>query len=205
MERKVGEIFTYADRTYKVVKGTRCINCDINGHCVVMVNIIGPCVDDSRSDNTNIVFKEVNNMEIKNNQLTIEIPEGMEIDIENSDLAKGIIKFKVKSIIYKDIEDALNLKGNRTSVAVDKNNAYKLSAIDKLMNIARFYNGKEKLTSPYSRKYFIYYDSIKNIFEVDYNEEPFTGDLVYFIDKTDAYDVIDNTNFRDILDTIYKE
>lgn len=73
------------------------------------------------------------------------------------------------------------------------------------MNIARFYNGKEKLTSPYSRKYFIYYDSIKNIFEVDYTEKPFTGDLVYFIDKTDAYDVIDSTNFRDILDTIYKE
>lgn len=144
-------------------------------------------------------------IEETNNQLIIAIPERMEIDKENSDLAKGIIKFKVKSITYKDIEDALNLKGNRTSVAVDKNNAYKLSAIDKLMNIARFYNGKEKLTSPYSRKYFIYYDSIKNIFEVDYTEKPFTGDLVYFIDKTDAYDVIDSTNFRDILDTIYKE
>lgn len=35
-------------------------------------------------------------MEIKNNQLTIDIPEGMEIDLENSDLAKGIIKFKSK-------------------------------------------------------------------------------------------------------------
>lgn len=68
-------------------------------------------------------------IEETNNQLIIAIPERMEIDKENSDLAKGIIKFKVKSITYKDIEDALNLKGNRTSVAVDKNNAYKLSAI----------------------------------------------------------------------------
>lgn len=35
-------------------------------------------------------------MEIKNNQLTINIPEGMEIDLENSDLAKGIVRFKQK-------------------------------------------------------------------------------------------------------------
>lgn len=88
-------------------------------------------------------------MEIKNNQLTIDIPEGMEIDLENSNLANGIVKFKKNNITYKDIEDALNLKENRTSVVVDKNNIYKLSAIDKLMNIARFYNGNRKLTSIY--------------------------------------------------------
>lgn len=148
-------------------------------------------------------------MEIENNQLTIEIPRGMEIDLENSNLANGIVKFKKNNITYKDIEDALNLKENRTSVVVDKNNIYiyiyKLSAIDKLMNIARFYNGNRKLTSIYSRKYYIYYDSIKNIFDVDYNEEPFTTSLVYFIDKGDSYDVINNTSFRDILDTIYKK
>ena len=43
-------------------------------------------------------------MEIKNNQLTINIPEGMEIDLENSDLANGIVKFKQSTITYADIE-----------------------------------------------------------------------------------------------------
>ena len=52
---------------------------------------LGLCVDIAR---TGIIFKELNNMEIKNNQLTIDIPEGMEIDLENSDLAKGIVRFK---------------------------------------------------------------------------------------------------------------
>ncbi len=206
MERKVGEIFTYEGKAYKVIKGYECTRCSFVNKCYnFLYKIHGSCSNIYRKDNTSVVFKEINNMEIKNNQLTIEIPEGMEIDLENSDLAKGVVKFKKHDITYKDIEDALNLKENRTSVVVDKNNIYKLSAIDKLMNIARFYNGNRKLTSIYSRKYYIYYDSIKNIFDVNYNEEPFTTSLVYFIDKGDAYDVIDNTSFRDILDAIYKK
>ena len=44
-------------------------------------------------------------MEIKNNQLTIDIPKGMEIDIENSDFTKGVIKFRYKYITYNDIEN----------------------------------------------------------------------------------------------------
>ena len=40
-------------------------------------------------------------MYMENNQLTIDIPEGMEIDLENSDLAKGIVKFKKKDITYR--------------------------------------------------------------------------------------------------------
>ena len=88
MERKLGEIFTCNGKLYQVVKGSKCENCDINWHCVSTSSIIGPCFRGYRSDNTDIIFKEVNNMEIKNNQLTIDIPEGMEIDLKNSDLAK---------------------------------------------------------------------------------------------------------------------
>lgn len=47
-------------------------------------------------------------MEIKNNQLTIDIPEGMEIDTENSSLAEGIIKFKSKYITYSKIFNSFN-------------------------------------------------------------------------------------------------
>lgn len=40
-------------------------------------------------------------MEIKDNKLTINIPYGMEIDVENSDLKTGIIKFKRKNCVMK--------------------------------------------------------------------------------------------------------
>lgn len=76
-------------------------------------------------------------MEIKNNQLTIDIPEGMEIDLENSDLAKGIVKFKKKDITYENIEDALKLGKNCKSIII---NASKLVTLSRLMNIAKYYN-----------------------------------------------------------------
>lgn len=38
-------------------------------------------------------------MEIKDNKLTINIPDGMKIDVENSDFESGVIKFKKKAIV----------------------------------------------------------------------------------------------------------
>lgn len=105
---------------------------------------VGACNCGTRSDKTSIVFKEIKDMEIKNSQLTIDIPEGMEIDTEHSNLAKGIIKFKSKSPTYADIEDALNLEAKRTGVTANVDNAVKLGAIDELINIAKYYNGDWK-------------------------------------------------------------
>ena len=87
-----------------------------------------------------VKFKEIKNMEIKDNKLTINIPKEMEIDIENCDLKNGIIKFKKKELRYEVIENSLDLEGNRTGIPVDDNNAFKLCATDRLMNIARYYN-----------------------------------------------------------------
>jgi hypothetical protein len=84
MERKIGEIFTYNDKIYQVVKSDTCANCAFRENdCSIIRSRIGLCVSSIRFDKTNVVFKEINNMEIKNNQLTIDIPEGMEIDLEN--------------------------------------------------------------------------------------------------------------------------
>ena len=41
-------------------------------------------------------------MEIKNNKLTIDIPEGMEIDLQNSNFDTGVICFKKKLPEFKD-------------------------------------------------------------------------------------------------------
>ena len=84
MERKLGEIFTYNGKIYQVVKGFSCKGCAFikNGCCDLVNELLGPCDYTKRTDKTNVIFKEINNMEIKNNQLTIDIPEGMEIDLE---------------------------------------------------------------------------------------------------------------------------
>ncbi len=207
MERKIGEIFTCDGKTYKVVKGSKCENCDINGHCVLTSSIVGLCFRGYRSDNTNIVFKEINNMEIKNNQLTIDIPEGMEIDLENSDLAKGIIKFRDKWITIAEIVACEYLN---SSITVSASTRKKIIAISNLMDIAKYFNGdwKYKVNSG-ERGYMIAYDrSIKKPSYYKVNVINPTIDVYYgnpiFKNEADAQYVIDNPNFRDILDAIYK-
>ena len=206
MERKIGEIFTYNGKTYQVIETNACRDCAFKVRlCEALESITGTCIPGERTDHTSVSFKLINNMEIKNNQLTIDIPEGMEIDLENSDLAKGIVKFKQSGITYKDIENALNLEGNRTGVAADTNNVSKLSAIDKLMNIARYYNKdwKPNWINPGQLKYYIYYSNENNKYRIGANTRCDYG-AIYFRLRDYVQAVIDNPNFRDILDAVYK-
>ena len=143
-------------------------------------------------------------MEIKNNQLTIDIPEGMEIDLENSNLDKGIIKFKQMNT-YEDVEDALNLDKNCAGIVVNKDNIHKLCAISKLMNIAKYYNKdwKPDWSKQNKHKYHIMYNNNNDTYTVDYNGSYILNNI-YFKNKEDATAIINNPNFRDILDIIYK-
>ena len=204
MERKVGEVFTYNSKTYQVVEveiAEECKGCafEFSGCCI---SSLGDCSPKYRTNGTSVIFKEVNNMEIKNNQLTIDIPEGMEIDLENSNLAKGIVKFKKKNIIYEDVEDTLKLGKNCKSIIVNENNASKLVALSKLMNIAKYYN-KDWKPNCGEYKYHITYNNEDNTYLLDYNSI-YTLDIIYFKNRKDAQAVIDNPNFRDILNAIYK-
>ena len=72
------------------------------------------------------------------------------------------------------------------------------------MNIARYYNkdwqpnwNEEEL------KYFIVLNHCSNTYGIDYDQSYNSG-VVYFKNKKDAQSVIDNPNFREILDAIYK-
>lgn len=204
MERKLGEIFTYNGKIYQVVKGFSCKGCAFikNGCCDLVNELLGPCDYTKRTDKTNVIFKEINNMEIKNNQLTIDIPEGMEIDTENSSLAEGIIKFKSKCITYSKIINSFNSITN-TNVYIHSSDTKALKAIAQLMNIAKYYNGdwKPNWSDLKEHKYFIVYNNSTYI--VDYNWTSIYN-KIYFKNKKDAQAVIDNPNFRDILDAIYK-
>ena len=140
-------------------------------------------------------------MEIKNNQLTIDIPEGMEIDLENSDLAKGIVKFKKRNITYDDILQVCptNFSGLRIRIhCIDK-----ILAISQLMNIAKYYNKdwEPDWSNQNEYKYSIIYN--RNTYKVDHNWTTISSNI-YFKNKDDAQYVIDNPNFRSILDAIYK-
>ena len=207
VERKICEIFICNGKLYQVVKGFSCKGCAFmkNHSCYShSVNeLLGHCDYATRSDRTGVIFKEINNMEIKNNQLTIDIPKGMEIDLENSNLYKGIIKFKQINT-YEDVEDALNLDKNCAGIVVNKNNIHKLCAISKLMNIAKYYNKDWKPNwSNNEPKYFITFKCDENCYFVT-SRYKIINNSVHFKKEEDAQAVIDNPNFRDILDIIYK-
>lgn len=207
MERKVGEVFTYNGKTYQVVESIRCNGCAFNRSvkCSTIREPLGSCDSIRRKDRINVVFKEINNME--NNQLTIDIPEGMEIDLKNSNLAKGIVKFRSK---WLTIAEIIACEGSYASVTVSVSTRKKIIAISTLMDIAKYFNGDWKYkVKGGERGYMIAYDD--SIKEPPYYKvnviNPIT-DVYYgnpiFKNDVDAQYVIDNPNFRDILDAVYK-
>ena len=201
MERKIGEIFTYKGKTYQVVKvetDEKCKGCafEFSSCCT---SSLGDCSPTHRNDGASVIFKEINNME--NNQLTIDIPKGMEIDLENSDLAKGIVKFKKKDITYDDILQVTNYVSVRISIYyIDK-----ILAISKLINIAKYYNGdwKPDWSNIDKYKYYITYNGSDNTYTIADNSI-YNYSNIYFKNREDAQAVIDNPNFRSILDAVYK-
>ena len=159
-------------------------------------------------------------MEVK--ELKIQAPKGYEIDKENSTLE--CIKFKPinKNITYKDICNTLFTKewgffistsGNIEEemfdyyVASEKNNATnrkqleKVLALNQLFNIATYYNSKVKEPDDL---YTINYNKFNNSYCVSTSISYVTGITALFARKEDAQKVIDNPNFREILNTIYK-
>ena len=192
-----------------MVKSDICANCAFRENdCSIIRSRIGLCVSSIRFDKTNVVFKEIK-MEIKNNQLTIDIPEGMEIDTENSSLAEGIIKFKSKYITYSKIINSFNSMTN-TNVYIHSSDTKALKAIAQLMNIAKYYNGDWNYNANSDEcGYMIAYDKTTTeicsyqVININANTDMYFGNVM-FKNKADAQYVIDNPNFRAILNAIYK-
>ena len=146
---------------------------------------------------------EIKAIEINHNKLIIDIPKGMELDTENTDVAKGVIMLrKKKDITYEEIV--------KLGFCVNSEIGIKAQAIAQLINIAKYYNGDwepDWNTSNWNTyresKYYIYYENSENKYGVGYTTDINWGN-VYFKSRDDAKSVIDNPNFREILNTIYK-
>lgn len=139
---------------------------------------------------------EIKAIEINHNKLIIDIPKGMELDTENTDLTKGVIMLrKKKGITYEEIV--------HYGLSIDIN---KIDAIQKLAYIAKFYNGdwEPEWNNCNEDKYYIYYRYTidEYVVSTDFTE---VSNIVYFKNDVDAQAVIGNPNFRPILDAIYKE
>lgn len=150
-------------------------------------------------------FLKLKDMEIKENKLIIDIPKGMEIDTENTDEAKGVIMLRKKKVItYEDVEDTLSLEKDR--ILINTNDISKLRNLNKLMDIAKFYNEdwKPEWNNRNEEKNYIYYGYTQNEYYVD-DANTYNHGIVYFKNKADAQAVVDNPNFRPILDAIYKD
>ena len=141
-------------------------------------------------------------MEIIGKKITINIPIGMEIDVEKSDLKSGVIMFKKKLINYNDVWSTMIAKSDYSEAIKGER---KREAIYKLMNIASFYNGdwEPDWNNVGEKKYFIVKTYRPERLLVDSRLETDYG-CVYFRNEEDAQAVIDNPNFRSILDEIFK-
>lgn len=156
-------------------------------------------------------------------ELKIQAPEGYEIDKENSTLK--CIRFKPikKDITYEDICDVILKTGyfinNRgeireiyeydKNIRIEVNNApnrkqlERLLALNQLLNIAEYYNN---LHAKLLNRFTIIYDIIKQTYTTNVVSTLYKfGTEAFFNKEEDAQSVIDNPNFREILDTIYKD
>lgn len=165
-------------------------------------------------------------------ELKIQVPEGYEIDKENStfecikfksikeditykDICKNIFS---NNVFYMDYEGQIDYYNNQEEYPeshnplpnyCDKNNATnkkqleRILALNQLLNIAEYYN---RLHIMIDKPYVILYDKRTQSYTVNSVSPCYRfGIEAVFNRAEDAKAVIDNPNFREILDTIYKQ
>lgn len=171
-----------------------------------------------------VINEPKENNDMKTKEIKINVPEGYEIDKENSTFK--CIKFKPikKNLTYEDVAEELF---DDTSVFIasrgyvlftselnekeDKNNATskeqleRLLALNQLLNIAEYYNKKSPKEGEYI--YCISLDGRNFEYFVQRSKKPRIerGLIPEFNREEDAKAVINNPNFKEILDLIYKD
>ena len=188
------------------------------------ISIFGECSSIVRSDGKSVAFKEIPKTKEQdvynvchlyktNNKLMpiqLDLPNGYIIDKEHSDLDKGIIKFKNKWLtleqLYKLAKEN-NHVTHRDSIKDFSDS--KLVSLANLMDIAKYFNGDwnydfTKECVGYSIAYYKFVEEPNySVIEIVNSVYTYYGNPI-FKNEADAQYVIDNPNFRDILDKIFK-
>ena len=168
------------------------------------INIFGECSSLRRLDKKSVVFVEIPKDDFKDNSkdkyykieplfrddnpsklksVEFDLPNGYVIDKDNSDLDKGIIRFKRK---WLTIEEMYKLKPIVAceyvipSIAINASSRKKIVSLANLMNIARYFNGDWN------------YDANSNEcgYMIDYDKTKTTDDsyqIVHINSDTDMY------------------
>lgn len=195
------------------------------------INIFGQCSSLRRLDKKSVVFVEIPKDDSKDNSkyecykisplfvynnptqlrpIELALPKGYEIDVESSDLSKGIIRFKCKWLsleqLYKLVKENHYLT-NRSAIKEFRDG--KLVALANLMDIARYFNGDWNYDfTKGDIGYMIVYDTTMTepcyiVSKFDSVTKVYYGNPI-FKNEADAQYVIDNPNFREVLDNIFK-
>lgn len=194
------------------------------------ISIFGECSSLRRLDKKSVVFVEISKDDSKDKYYKItplyrddnpsklksvefDLPNGYVIDKDNSDLDKGIIRFKRK---WLTIEEMYKLKPIVTceyvipSIAINASSRKKIVSLANLMDIARYFNGDWNYNANNDEcGYMIAYDKTKTtddsyqIVHINSDTDMYFGNIM-FKNEADVQYVIDNPNFRDILDNIFK-
>lgn len=189
------------------------------------ISIFGECSSIVRSDGKSVAFKEIPKTKEQdvynvgplyktNNELMpiqIDLPNGYIIDKEHSDLTKGIIKFKNKWLTLEQLYKLAKENNHVTHRdAIKDFSDSKLVALANLMDISKYFNGDWKYgfikeCVGYSIAYYKFVEEpYYSVREIDNYVYTYYGNPV-FKNEADAQYVIDNPNFRNILDKIFKE
>ena len=239
-EFAIGTKIEYNGKLYEVIEQNICDECSLKNICTnsdvvknnnsdnllsrdKRISIFGECSPICRKDRKSVVFKEIStyndvyDVEVlyKNDKellpIRINIPSGYTIDIENTDLANNIIKFKRKWLsleqLYKLAKES-NHVTHRDSIKDFSNS--KLVSLANLMDIARYFNGNWKYRNRGDNDgYMIAYDKTRTeedgyqVVHINSDTDMYFGNII-FKNEADAKYVIDNPNFRTILDKIFK-
>lgn len=202
------------------------------------INIFGECSSFRRLDKKSVVFVEISKDDSKDDSkyeyykisplwtynnpvqlrpIELVLPNGHEIDVESSDLSKGIIRFKRKWLSLEQMYNMAKATNYHTCLSEIKDSTddksctvrNKLIALANLMDIASYfndgweYNVTEEVVG-YSIAYYKFVEKPHySVCKLDTSVYTYYGSPV-FKNEADAQYVIDNPNFRDILDNIFK-
>ena len=174
--------------------------------------------DDSKDEYYKIIPLWIDNNPTQLRPIELVLPKGYVIDKEHSDLDKGIIRFKNKWLSLEQMYNMAKATNYYTCLSEIKDSTgdktcevrEKLIALANLMDIANYFNGDWKFNAEeVSRGYAIafYYNTTEfpqyNVIAIHSTSDIYYGNPV-FKNEADAQYVIDNPNFRDILDKIFK-